>query len=151
MFEREREPGSDRVHPLVEVPALDARDPLEPEAPRPQVDALREPGLLTRLAGERDRLRVFAGAPQVARRDQSLGGGLAGKRVGGEGVGGDDARGERACAVALELVDRRQAALGIGERAAGARRAPCRHDLALRAGCLSQLAGQLRDVRVTLE
>ena len=38
VLEREREPCSDRVHPLAELAALHARDALEPEAPRPQVE-----------------------------------------------------------------------------------------------------------------
>ena len=51
VLERQREPGADGLHPLVELPALHARDPLEPEDPRPQIGALRAPGLLAGPAG----------------------------------------------------------------------------------------------------
>ena len=93
VLEREREPGADRLHAVVELAALGPRDALEPEGPRAQVDALgASPASSPRQARELDRLAVLAGALQVAGGDQSLGGGLAGEAVGGEGVGRDDAR-----------------------------------------------------------
>ena len=94
---------------------------------------------------------MAAGARQVARGDQALRGGLAGDAVGGEGVRGDAACGQRALAVALQVVDRGEPALGVGERAAGALRAPRRHHLALRPARLGELARELREPRVALE
>ena len=94
---------------------------------------------------------MAAGARQVARGDQALRRGLAGDAVGGEGVRRDAARGQRALAVALEVVDRGEPALGVGERATGALRAPRRHHLALRAARLRELARELREPRVALE
>ena len=151
VLEREREPGADGLHPRLEVPALDADDAFEPQDPRPQVDPLRAPGLLRGQAGERDRVAVAAGARQVAGGDQALRGGLARDAVGGEGVRRDAACGQRALAVALQVVDRGEPALGVGERAAGALRAPRGHHLALRPARLGELARELREPRVALE
>ena len=151
VLEREREPGADRLHPGLELPALHAGDALEPEDPRPQVGPLGARRLLGGAARERDRLAVVAGARQVARGDQPLGGGLAVEAVRGERVRRDAARGQRPLAVALELVDRREPALGVGERAAGALRAARRHHLALRAARVGELARQLREARVPLQ
>ena len=92
VLEREREPGPDRLHPLVELPALDARDALRARGPAPagrsrSARAASSPARRVEL----DRVAVVAGALQVAGGDQPLRRGLAGEAVGGEGVGRDAA------------------------------------------------------------
>ena len=89
MLEREREPGPDLLDPGLEVAALHPRDALQAEDARTQVDPLGPRGLLAGELRELQGLGVAAGALQVARRRQALGGGLAGEAVGGEGVGRD--------------------------------------------------------------
>ena len=151
LLEGQREAGPDGLHPFVVLPALDLGDPLETEDAGAKIGAVRTPRLLTGGAGQLDRVGVVAGAGQVPGGDQPLGGGLAGEAVGGEGVRGDPPGGERALAVALELVDRGQAPLGVGEGPAGPLGTPCRDHLSLCAGGLGQLARQLRETCVALE
>ena len=76
---------------------------------------------------------------------------LARQLVGRERLGGDAAGGERAVAVALQLVDRGHPALGVGQRAPGAGGAAGGDDVALGARGLRQVAGQLGAAGVLLE
>ena len=94
--------------PSSNSPPFTRATPWSPSTPRAQIGALRTLGLLAGAAGELDGVAVVAGALQVAGGDQPLRGRLAGEAVRGEGVGRDAPGGERALAVALELVDRGQ-------------------------------------------
>ena len=151
VLEREREPRPDGLQAGLEIPALHPGDALEPQRPRPQVGALGAGRLLAGDLHELHGLGVLARALQEGRRPDPLGGCLAGQAVRGEGLGRDAPGGERALAVALEAVDRRQRPLGVGEGAAGALGPPHRHHLALRARRLGQLARHLGEVRVALQ
>ena len=95
VLEREREPGADDRDPVVERAELDLGDALEAHRARAQVRAL---GAHRLLAGEprgRGGLGVVPGALQVGGGDEPLGGRLARQAVGGEGLRGDAAGGER--------------------------------------------------------
>jgi hypothetical protein len=151
VLERERKGGADRLDPVLKLAGLGACDPLQAERSRAEIDPLRAVRFFDRMSGELDRLAVRSPALQVAGRDQALRGGLSGKPVRRKAFGGDQPRGERAVAIALELVDRREPALGVGQRTAGSLRAPRRDHLALGSRRLGEVAGELRKACVPLE
>jgi hypothetical protein len=151
VLQRERQAAAHELDPFLELPALGARDSLQPECPRAQIGPLRAFGLLAGKVGELHGIAVVAGALQVAGRHEPLGGSLARQPVRRERLCRHPARRERALAIALQVADAGEAPLGVRQRPAGALRASRRDHLALRARGLGQLAGELRAVGVPLE
>jgi hypothetical protein len=151
MLERERQPGADHGDALVVGAELDGGHALQAERPRAQVGALGADRLVARGSRRGHRLVVAARALVVAGHDQTLGRRLAGQVVGGVGLGGHAPGGQRVLAVALQGVQRRDPALGIGKRAARALRVAGGDHLALCPCGLAQITGQLGVVRVAVE
>ena len=149
--ERQREPRADGLQAGLVLAALRARHALEPERPRAQVGALCGLGQL----GGADRVldgvaEARADAPVVGHR-QALDGGVGRVAVRDERVGRHPPRGERRLALALELVGRREPALGAGIGEPLAARAAHGGQLPPRLDRLGQLAGALGAARVALQ